>query len=77
MKALPISFPIRRPTLHDLLPRIVLSYAQESDSHAAWVSVLALANRLRNEGVDAWIDWYEQFPPDGWRRWMTGQRAAA
>jgi len=52
-------------------PRVFISYAQESDAHAAWV--LALASRLRGDGLDAWIDQYDQFPPNGWRLWMTEQ----
>ncbi|MCI0354997.1 MAG: SUMF1/EgtB/PvdO family nonheme iron enzyme [Acidobacteria bacterium] len=52
-------------------PRVFISYAQESDAHARWV--LGLAARLRKDGLDAWIDQYEQFPPKGWRPWMTEQ----
>jgi hypothetical protein len=35
--------------------------------------VLALADRLRGDGVDAWIDRYEQAPPEGWPRWILAQ----
>lgn len=61
-------------------PRVFISYAHEPDAKgatgerldvASWV--LALAQRLRGDGVDAWIDRYEAFPPQGWRPWMTEQ----
>ncbi len=35
--------------------------------------VLALADRLRVEGLDARLDQYEISPPEGWPRWMRGQ----
>ena len=35
--------------------------------------VLALSDRLRAEGVDAILDRYESFPPEGWIRWMKRQ----
>ncbi|BDI04975.1 SUMF1/EgtB/PvdO family nonheme iron enzyme [Sphaerotilus microaerophilus] len=52
--------------------RVFISYAQESEDHSAWV--LALADRLRAHGIDAWIDQFEQgFVSAGWRTWMTEQ----
>jgi NADH:ubiquinone oxidoreductase subunit len=39
--------------------------------------VLALANRLRQDGVDAMVDQYDPKPPQGWLHWMTEQIPAA
>ncbi|WP_169071986.1 nSTAND1 domain-containing NTPase [Candidatus Accumulibacter contiguus] len=52
-------------------PRVFISYAQESESHSAWV--LALAHRLRHNGVDAVIDRYFPWVEKGWRLWMSEQ----
>jgi hypothetical protein len=52
-------------------PRVVIIYSHDDDEHGA--RILALANRLRFEGIDAWIDRYEQSPPEGWPRWMGRQ----
>lgn len=57
--------------MSDQPPRIFISYAQESGTHSQWV--LELASKLRGDGLDARIDQYEQFPPEGWRAWMTEQ----
>ena len=46
--------------LHQLQPRL--------EDHAA--RVLALANRLRGDGIEAIIDQYITSPPEGWPRWM-------
>jgi formylglycine-generating enzyme required for sulfatase activity len=51
--------------------RVFISYAQESDGHSAWV--LALANRLRADGVEAVIDRYVTWLEKGWRWWMSEQ----
>ena len=32
--------------------------------------MLALSDRLRREGIDAILDQYESFPPQGWIQWM-------
>jgi hypothetical protein len=48
-----------------------ISYSQESEEHQA--SVLALANQLRAEGVEAMIDRYVQAPSEGWPRWIERQ----
>ncbi|MFQ5674101.1 MAG: tetratricopeptide repeat protein, partial [Nitrospinales bacterium] len=32
--------------------------------------VLDLSNALRTQGVDCWIDQYEESPSEGWPRWM-------
>ncbi len=58
-----------------LPPRIFISYSHDSPKHAA--RVLALANRLREEGVDAQLDQYESSPAEGWPRWMRSRIAEA
>ncbi|WP_299157422.1 SEFIR domain-containing protein [Accumulibacter sp.] len=55
----------------DRPPRVFISYAQETEDHSAWV--LALANRLRAEGVEAVIDHYVTWLEQGWRPWMSEQ----
>jgi len=51
--------------------RVFISYSHDSPEHIA--HVLALAERLRNEGVDCHLDQYEESPPEGWNRWMLNQ----
>lgn len=51
--------------------RVFLSYSHDSAAHAE--KVLALADQLRQDGVDAWIDQYEPEPERGWPRWMVGE----
>jgi len=48
-------------------PRVFLSYSHDSSEHME--KVLALCNRLRSDGVDAWVDQYEVSPLEGWPRW--------
>ena len=48
-----------------------ISYSHDSDEHID--RVLALANRLRAEGVDCILDQYEPHPPKGWPLWMEEQ----
>ncbi len=55
-------------------PRVLISYAH-SEVHTP--AVLALADRLRSDGLDAWIDQYEQAPPTGWRAWMEAELTSA
>jgi hypothetical protein len=50
---------------------VFLSYSHDSALHAA--RVLELAQRLRAEGIDCWIDQFEQGPAEGFPRWMTQQ----
>jgi len=51
-------------------PRVFVSYSQDSPVYAA--QVLALTQRLRLDGVDAWIDQFEQQPPsEGWPAWCA------
>src|SRR6516165_200094 len=35
--------------------------------------VLALSNRLRQDGIDCHIDQYEQSPEEGWPQWCARQ----
>jgi hypothetical protein len=49
-------------------PRLFISYSHDSAEHED--RVLALADRLRDDGIDALIDQYETAPPDGWPMWM-------
>jgi TIR domain len=39
--------------------------------------VLALANRLRQDGIDAMVDQYAPAPPQGWPRWMEREIQSA
>jgi hypothetical protein len=48
-----------------------LSYAHRTEAEDD--EVLALADRLRGDGVDAMIDRYVQHPREGWAKWMEGQ----
>jgi hypothetical protein len=53
-------------------PRVFISYSHDSREHTK--AVLALAQRLRQDGVDAWIDQYENgTPEEGWPRWMLNR----
>ena len=51
--------------------RVFLSYSWDSEPHKQ--QVLALAQRLRNDGVDARIDRFVTSPPEGWSQWMLDQ----
>jgi hypothetical protein len=52
-------------------PRVFISYSHDSETHAD--QVLALAERLLAEGVDASIDQYIQSPPEGWPAWCEAE----
>jgi hypothetical protein len=53
-------------------PRVFISYSHDSPEHEE--RVLALAERLRKDGVDAQLDQYiAGTPPEGWPRWMHSQ----
>lgn len=56
-------------------PRVLVSYTQETPAHKD--RCRELADRLRGDGIDAWIDQYVPAPPEGWPRWMQQQIAAA
>jgi hypothetical protein len=51
-------------------PRVFISYSHESEEHAD--RVLALADRLRAEGIEATLDQYEISPDEGWPMWCEG-----
>ncbi len=52
-------------------PRVFISYSHDTEAHKE--RVRRLADRLRNDAVDAWLDQYETSPPEGWPRWMRNQ----
>lgn len=56
-------------------PRVYISHAREEV--ALRDDALDLANRLRREGVEAWIDLYEPSPAEGWELWRERQLLAA
>jgi len=56
-------------------PKVFISYSHDSQEHKE--RVLALAGRLREDGIDSNIDQYEDSPPEGWQRWMLNQVEAA
>jgi hypothetical protein len=49
-------------------PSVFISYSHDSPEHID--RVLALADRLRADGLDCILDQYETAPPKGWPRWM-------
>lgn len=53
--------------------RVFISYTHDSIAHKR--RVLALANRLRDHGIQAELDQYldTTSPPEGWPRWMDRQ----
>jgi hypothetical protein len=57
------------------VPKVFISYSHDSPEHKD--RVLALADRLRRDGVNCEIDQYEPSPPEGWPRWMARQIKAA
>ena len=57
-------------------PTVFISYSHDSTAHRE--QVLALSERLRQDGVDAVIDQYlNGAPSEGWPRWMLSQLIAA
>src|SRR5947209_1693424 len=56
-------------------PRVFISYSHDSPEHED--RVLALANRLRQDGIDALVDQYNTAPPLGWPKWMEREIQAA
>jgi hypothetical protein len=52
--------------------RVFISYSHDSPEHAQ--RVLALSERLRNDGIDAHVDQYINGTPlGGWARWMLDE----
>jgi predicted nucleotide-binding protein len=52
-------------------PKVFLSYTHDSPEHDDMV--IDLADRLRDDGIDAQIDQYELHPAEGWTRWMRNR----
>lgn len=52
-------------------PKVFISYSHQSAEYEN--KILEFANHLRNEGIDANIDLYEESPAEGWPRWMENQ----
>lgn len=49
--------------------RVLVSYSHDGEAHRK--AVLNLTNRLRQAGIDAWIDQFEEHqPPESWPDWM-------
>jgi hypothetical protein len=48
--------------------RVFVSYSHDSREHEQ--RVRALADQLRIDGIEAWIDQYVQDPDAGWIKWM-------
>lgn len=55
--------------------RVLVSYSHDSPEHQA--RVLALAQRLRADGIDARLDRFVASPAQGWARWMIDEIEAA
>jgi len=56
------------PLTEQTAPRLFISYSHDSREHED--RVRALADRLREDGIDAVIDQYDTTPPAGWPMWM-------
>jgi tetratricopeptide (TPR) repeat protein len=55
---------------------VFISYSHDSDEHAA--RVIALSERLRDDGIETLLDQYVNgSPQQGWPRWMLDQLDAA
>jgi len=52
-------------------PVVFISYSHDSLAHKD--RILALSNKLRQDGVDCRIDQYEESPTDGWPLWCEKQ----
>lgn len=55
------------------VPSTFISYSPDSKSHVS--RVLALADRLRGEGIDVRLDQYVNSPLEGWSAWTKRQVA--
>jgi hypothetical protein len=51
--------------------KVFISYSHDSQAHED--RVLALADRLREKGIDCELDAFEEAPPEGWPAWMARQ----
>ena len=52
-------------------PRVFISYSHDSIEHCD--QVLALAQELRRNGIQAWVDQFEKSPSQGWPLWCARQ----
>jgi hypothetical protein len=53
-------------------PKVFTSYSHDSSQHVE--RVLGFSQCLRQDGVDSWIDQYENgTPKEGWPRWMLNR----
>ena len=57
--------------------RVFISYAHEADNPAHGERVLALADRLRGDGLESRLDQYVTVPEKGWKLWMEDEIEAA
>jgi SEFIR domain len=55
--------------------RVFIGYSHDSDQHRK--RVLALANQIREDGIEAWIDQYVDDPEEGWPMWMRNEVSEA
>ena len=62
---------LRQKALAARPPTVFLSYSHDSSAHRE--RVLALADRMRADGVDARLDRYVDSPAEGWPRWIRRQ----
>ncbi len=53
------------------MPTVFISYSHDTPDHMS--KAITLANRLREQGVDASIDAYVPHPAEGWPKWMEKQ----
>jgi tetratricopeptide (TPR) repeat protein len=51
--------------------RVFISYSHDSSEHCD--RVLAFVQRLRGDGIDAWIDQFEESTDQGWPLWCARQ----
>ena len=51
--------------------RVFISYSHDSAAHRE--RVLAIADRLRDDGIDCRLDRYEAAPDRGWAKWMVDE----
>lgn len=52
-------------------PKVFISYSHDSQAHKD--RILALADRLREGGIEADLDQYNPAPPEGWPCWMLNR----
>lgn len=61
--------------LNSIAPRVFISYSHDSEPHKA--RVLSLAEKLRSDGIDVWIDRYDPSPSKGWIKTMDDKISSA